>query len=195
MNIDIDALRRELYGAVNSVLAKYEVAGQSIVRNGLTIIPAGPLRQPYTHKWPEVEDTFKEGKWYDVSGPKVPAEGLCVLVARITQNIWGNPERPTAMVFGRLRTKDVTQLTAYVSFARDDRGTFAAIIPNPVHPRSSLKEGDPIPPHLVSAVVIRNDKLFDSVKQGPALRLVVQPDDEIAMVEHGVWVASLRKYI
>ncbi len=195
MIIDLETLRRELYGAVNAVLMKYEVLGQSITKNGLTITPAEALQQPYTHKWPEVEDTFTEGRYYDVSGTGIPTDGLRVLVARITQNIWGKPQRPAAMVFGKLRTqKEGTQLTPYVAFAGDDHGTFAAIIPNPVHPRSALKPSDPLPAHFTSAVVKRNDELFDSIKQGPSLRLVVQPDDEIAMVEHALWVASLRNH-
>ncbi len=196
MIIDVETLRRELYGAVNAVLMKYEMLGQSITKDGLTITPAEALQQPYTHKWPKVEDTFAEGRYYDVSGTGVPTEGLRVLVARNTQNnLWGKPQRPAAMVFGKLRTKkEGTQLTSYVAFPADDHGTFAAVIPNPVRvrPRKVLKPNDPLPARFASAVVKRNDELFDSCERGPSLRLVVQPDDEIAMVEHGLWVASLR---
>jgi len=191
---DIETLRRELYEAMNTVFMKYEKLSQSIIGDRLTITPAEVLQQPYTHKWPQAEETFSEGRWYDVGGGGVPTEGLRILVARQKRDVWGKPQRPIVVVFGKLRTLEGgKQLTPYAEFTADDHGTFAGVIPNPVRPREGLKPNDPLPANVASAVVKRNDELFNSVKQGPSLRLVVQPDDEIAMVEHGVWVASLRE--
>jgi hypothetical protein len=194
MSIDFEALRQELNNAVYTVLTKYEKLGQSITKDGLTITPAEALQRPYVHKWPQRPHQYNEGRWYDVSGKRVPAEGLRVLVARTKVDSWGKPQRSHVVVFGKLHTQEEgKQLTPYVAFTADDHGTFAGVIPNPVRLHESLKPNNPLPAQFVSAVVKRNDELFDSVKHGPALRLVVQPDNEIAMVEHGLWVASFRK--
>lgn len=187
----LDALRQEFHKVVDTTINEF-VQGFT-KEDGLTITPAEVLQQPYTHKWPKDKETFSEGRWYDVRGREIPAEGLRVLVARQKRDVWGKSQRPVAVVFGKLRTLEADkQLTPYAEFTADDHGTFAGVIPNPVRPREGLKSKDPLPVRFISAVVKSNDELFDSIKQGPSLRLVVQPNDEAAMAAHGVWVASLR---
>jgi hypothetical protein len=198
IDIDIEALRQELYRAVDGVLMKYNTHNQS--KDELTITPAETLQHPYTQKWSETEVyTFSKGRWYDVNGTGVPEEGLRVLVARNTVDRWGKLQRPGAMVFGKLRSqRENASLTPYVAFLEDDHGAYTAIIPNPANPRSDLKENelktnDPLLAHFDSAIIKRIDECFDSVKKGSTLRLVVQPDDEIAMIKHGLWVLNVRK--
>ena len=58
MTIDTQALRRELYEAINTVVTKYEKLGQSITKDGLAITPAEVLQQPYTHRWPWMRNVF-----------------------------------------------------------------------------------------------------------------------------------------
>jgi len=50
-----------------------------------------------------------------------------------------------------------------------------------------------IPDRLAVAAVERTDELFDGIRNGPSLRLVVGSAEEVAMVRHGFWVAGLRK--
>jgi hypothetical protein len=41
--------------------------------------------------------------------------------------------------------------------------------------------------------VERADAVFGSIRKGASLRVVVDEDDEGAMIRHGYWVADLRK--
>ena len=107
--------------------------------------------------------------------------------------MWGKSQRPIVVVFGKLRTlNEGKQLTPYAEFTADDHGTFAGVIPNPARPREGLSERTcflHVLSLLLSKVMMNCLPQSSKVRR---LRLVVQPDDEIVMVEHGLWVASLR---
>ncbi len=56
-----------------------------------------------------------------------------------------------------------------------------------------LTSSDPLPPQFRGAQVERTDQLFDQIMNGPSRRLVVDADEDEAMIRHGYWVARLRK--
>ncbi|MBO0778633.1 MAG: hypothetical protein J2P37_07365 [Ktedonobacteraceae bacterium] len=191
--LDLESLRRDLYRAVDDVLDRYKSVLRIATETGLVVTFIGDLETPYVHNWPDYQQEFPEGHLFDVSGEGLPKEGLRILVARSEQEVWSK-RRAHIVVFGANHAfGDVKQFTPYAEFIADDLGTFCSSIPNPLRPRESLKKGAKLPDRYVSAVVKPNDELFHSVKKGPALRLVVQEDQETAMIEHAVFVASLRK--
>ena len=191
--LDIESLRRELYRAIDEGLERYMSVHRIVTRSGLSITFAGDLEEPYDYQWPEEKQRFSSGKWYDVSGEGLPADGLRILVARSRR--WGwSKERAHVVVFGKKRASgDVKQLTPYAEFLEDDLGTFCSQIPNPTRPSETLKKGASLPERYAAATVKPNEELFHSIKQGPALRVVVHRDEEPMMIEHAVFVASLRK--
>jgi hypothetical protein len=99
--------------------------------------------------------------------------------------------RKRAVAFGEAGSS----LYPWTEFVETDDGRYAAGVSDPVHPRALLKDGAAIPPRFDPATIVRTDRLFDGIRQGPSLRLVVKPDDELAMVRHGYWVAGLRNRI
>ena len=80
----------------------------------------------------------------------------------------------------------------WTEFVETDTGRFGAPIPNPQRPRAILKDGQPLPARFNRKTVARADEVFDSIRNGASLRLVVDEDDEAEMVRHGFWVAQLR---
>jgi hypothetical protein len=193
--LDIESLRRELYRAIDDGLERYMSIHRIITRSGLSITFVNDLKESYDYQWPEEKQTFSCGKWYVVSGEGLPTNGLRVLVARSRR--WGwSKERAHVVVFGKKHASDdVKQLTPYAEFLEDDLGTFCSQIPNPLRPSETLKKGAPLPDRYTGATVKPNEELFHSIKQGPALRVVVHGDDETTMIEHAIFVASLRKRI
>jgi len=73
-----------------------------------------------------------------------------------------------------------------------DVGKYAASIPSPARPRASLAAGDVLPDHVSEADVRRANHVFDSVREGPTLRLLVDRHDVRTMLLHALWVAKLR---
>lgn len=195
--LDIESLRRELYQAIDGVLERHQSVQRIVTREGLMLAFVGHLKEPYAHQWPEEEQRFTSGKWFDVSGEGLPAGGLRVLVAWSEQKrkVWSK-ERMHAVVFGKKRASgEVRQLTPYAEFVEDDLGTFCSQIPNPLRSGETLKQGAKLPDLYATATVKPNEELFQSIKHGPALRLVVQRDDETMMIEHAVFVASVKHHV
>lgn len=193
--VDIETLRRELYQAIDDVLERHQSGPQVVTQGGLMISFVGNLTEPYDHQWPMEKQRFTSGKWFDVSGERLSAEGLRVLVAQSEEkrNVWSK-DREHVVVFGKKGVSgEVKQLTAYAEFIEDDLGTFCSQIPNPLRPSETLKLGAKLPDLYAAATVKSNQELFQSVKQGPALRLVVHRDEERIMIEHAVSVALLKR--
>ena len=80
-------------------------------------------------------------------------------------------------------------------FVETDDGRFAAAVPSPRRPRAQLKDGARLPNHIDPAHIARTDTLFRSIHSGSSLRYVVDRDDEVSMVQHAYWVATLRHRI
>ncbi|HSW42761.1 MAG TPA: hypothetical protein VLM76_09655 [Patescibacteria group bacterium] len=98
---------------------------------------------------------------------------------------WGRTKE-RAVAFGEAGSS----LYPWTEFVETDEGRFAAGISDPAHPRVLLKHGAAIPGRFDPATIERTDQLFHGIRQGPSLRLVVAPDDEVAMARHGYWVAG-----
>jgi hypothetical protein len=148
---------------------------------------------PWAYQWrgeptPEI---FVASRLYEARSLKGTAR---IRVARSKRHVWGR-ERERAIVFKHQSGPDSRTYYPWTEFVETDDGRFAAAIPNPQRPRALLKEGTDLPDHLKRACVARNDSLFGSIQSGSSLRYVVEPDDEISMIEHGYWVATLRHRI
>lgn len=186
MTIDMNALRNDLVQAVDDVLARYcERTTRKDGTAGLLVIQQDkPLLQHLKYPWPTETETFTEGMWYDVSWETGRAR---VLVAWSNRYAWGK-ERGRIIVFEQTGAS----FYPWAEFVEADDGSYVSNIPNPTKPKSTLKDGDELPAHLVGEKVRRTDVCFGSVKNGPSLRLVLNRSDEEAMITHAQWVASLR---
>jgi hypothetical protein len=115
-----------------------------------------------------------------------------VIVAWTTRNAW-NRDRRRAVVFHRARPDDEPgRWYPWTEFVETDTGGFAAPIPNPQRPRAIMRDMNALPGRFTGKTVARSDAVFDSIREGASLRLVVDESDETEMVRHGYWVARLR---
>lgn len=120
---------------------------------------------------------------------ETPQRSYGVRLARCERAAWGKSDRKRATVFG---PAGPDSFYPWTEFVETDTGDFAATIPNPEHPRAILTASDPLPGRFRGARVERADQLFEQIRNGPSLRLVVTSSDEVDMVLHGYWVARLR---
>ena len=86
--LNFDALRQDLHKAVDDVLNRYKNELRAVTQVGLVLVFVGNLERPYEHKWPGEQQTFPEGKWFDVSGDGLPKDGLRILIARSERDVW-----------------------------------------------------------------------------------------------------------
>src|SRR5205085_6640245 len=107
---------------------------------------------------------------------------------------WGKL-RGRAVIFAGGHTENIKTLKPWTEFAETDDGEYACRIPDPQHPQATLKAGDPLPARFKGAKILRTDQVFQSLHNGPSLRLVVSRTDELAMIKHSYWVASLRRWL
>lgn len=156
-------------------------------------VTGGADAGPWTHDWPgePAPQDFFASRLYEVIGPDGTAQ---VRVARCTRPAWGR-ERERAVVFRHQGGPDSRTYYQWTEFVETDDGRFAAVIPNPEHPRTLLREGGLLPDHVHAAHVARSDELFRSIRSGASLRYVVDREDEVLMIEHGYWAAVLRHRI
>ena len=152
--------------------------------HGLEVV-AGEEHGAFDYRWPGGNDeAFSESQWHILADQ---GRQHRVLVAWTEREAWGRM-RKRAVVFG----ESGSSLYPWTEFVETDDGRYAAGISDPAHPRALLKHGAAIPDRFATATVERTDQLFHGIRQGPSLRLVVESDDEVAMVRHGYWVAGLR---
>jgi hypothetical protein len=168
------------------------VAGLSGPAAPITVT-GGTDAGPWAHHWPgePAPQGFFASRLYGVLGPDGTAQ---VRVARCTRPAWGR-ERERAVVFKHQGGPDSRTYYQWTEFVETDDGRFAAVIPNPEHPRTLLREGGVLPDHVRPAHVARSDRLFGSIRSGASLRYIVDREDEVSMIEHGYWVAVLRHRI
>ena len=55
-----------------------------------------------------------------------------------------------------------------------------------------MRDMSALPTRFTGKTVARADEVFNSIREGASLRLVVDESDEAEMVRHGYWVAILR---
>lgn len=162
----------------------------------LTIVP-GKDQDAYEYHYPRGTVWFTSGKWYTVTGEY---GRLKMLISKTTVNVRG-ADRPAFFIYGKVKDVEEPKSTfACTEFTQTDTGEFSSVIPNPANPHAAIKAGESLPARLTNANVSRTDSLYNSVKQGNSLRLVVKENDtegvmERAMLEHGYWVAHLRGHI
>jgi hypothetical protein len=145
----------------------------------------------FIHRWPlDIMEDYTESRLYSLTGH---GKTLQVVVGRTRRDSWGVDKRKRAVVFGLSGTG---ARYPWTEFVEGDDGRYSAAIPNPTEParpKAQLKDGDAIPDRFKGVTIERTDSLFSGVRNGPSLRLVVDPDEEVEMVRHGYWVAGLRK--
>ena len=154
------------------------------VKSSIEVVEAED-RGSFTYRWPSGNDeVLTNSRWYTVVDQ---GRERRVLVAWTDREAWGRM-RKRAVVFG----ESGSSLYPWTEFVETDDGRYAAGISDPNHPRALLKHGAVIPEWLRTARVERTDQLFNGVRKGPSLRLVLGLSDEVDMVRHGYWVAGLR---
>ena len=192
--MDMILLRESLHAAVDRVvddlLAPQSpgVSPQAASSEHVDVLGAV---EPFTFAWPADygSEHFTSSTAYRVSALGRDAG---VVVGWTTRYAW-SADRRRAVVFHRARSGDApTKWYPWTEFVETDTGGFAALIPNPQRPRAILKDGASLPDRFHGKSVARSDALFDSIREGASLRLVVDERDETEMVRHGYWVAQLR---
>jgi hypothetical protein len=190
--MQVEAMRAALHEAIDQIIEGYldDGAAEPSAReadpggDGIRVV-AGEDHRSFTYRWPSGGDEeFTRSRWYIVSDR---GREHRVLVAWTEREAWGRM-RERAVVFGEAGSS----LYPWTEFVETDDGRYAAGISDPAHPRALLRHGGAIPGRFDPATIERTDQLFNGIRQGPSLRLVVKPDDEVPMVRHGYWVAGLR---
>lgn len=189
--MDYTALRTELHRAIDAILDTYLKDVNELDAEDLVIVPSS-MQPDFDYQFPTLPpEHFHDSQWYDVTGPAGPAR---LLAARTEREAWGKT-RSRVVIFLRGNSDNPASFYPVVEFAQSDLGEFACGIPDPAHPRASLKDGDEIPDQYKSAHVVRADQAFHSIRTGPSLRLLINEHDVPAMVAHGYGVAKMRARI
>jgi hypothetical protein len=190
-----ESMRTALHEAVDQIFDDYqkaagatESAAEPPVTAETPLVTRGDLVPDWSFTWPsdEGKETFRETRLWDVS---TPHKSHRVHLARGKRPAWGKNDRERVIVFGQVGPDSYYP---WAEFVETDTGHFAAPIPNPEHPRKILTPSDPLPSRYRGAHVEQAAELFDQIRNGPSLRLVVSSSDEEDMVRHGYWVARLR---
>jgi hypothetical protein len=192
--VDTTLLKANLHAAIDRVVDEFVAQQASTAASPAAgaedVVSLGPV-QPFVFRWPADygSEDFVPAHLYRVAST---GGDTTVVAAWTTRYAW-NAERRRAVVFHRVRANDPpTKWYPWTEFVQTDAGRYAATIPNPQRPRALLREGDPLPPRFTGKTVARADELFNSIREGASLRLVVDESDEEEMVRHGHWVAALR---
>ncbi len=190
--MQVVAMRAALHGAIDKIIDGYldaEVALPSATKadppDDVIEVVAGADHGPFPYRWPSGNDEqFSKSRWYTLVDQ---GRAYRVLVAWTDREAWGRM-RERAVVFG----ESGRSLYPWTEFVETDDRRYAAGISDPAHPRALLKHGVAIPDRFSTATVERTDQVFNGIRQGPSLRLVVGSGEEPEMVRHGYWVAGLR---
>ena len=186
MNVP-EALRTELHKAVDAVLDSYlPTLAATPASNGFEVTLEAD-GEGYTYQWPGGNEEYPTYRDYLVAGDLGEAR---MRVARTTRAAFGR-NRARAVIFGQ-RMGSVTRAPWIEFVETDEQALFSAWVLDPLSPRRVVREGETVPPRFDGTDIRRTDELFAGVNNGPTLRLVVNADDEEAMMEHAYWVASLK---
>jgi hypothetical protein len=187
--MDVAALRASLHQAVDELIDRH-LTDRASPPDDLQVTRAASPANFKSYRWPDsrLED-YQAVTAYLAAGPSGDAD---VLVARTVRPAWNREDRGRVVVFGKPPGAPDSTYYPWVEWTETDDGEFAAPLTDPASPRRTLREGDPLPPHLTDAEIRRNDELFTSIQDGPALRVVVGDGDHMAMIRHGYHVAGMR---
>ncbi|MFE4621849.1 hypothetical protein [Streptomyces mirabilis] len=196
--MELEAIRAERHHAIDQ-------AADAGIRRSDTSLPLseeglyGPSiaileeTEPWTYRWPgRGEEHFFQTRWYEVVGDR---GRLCARVAWVRRAACARDHRLRAIVFHQQGRPQSNTYYPWIEFVETDDGRYAAIIPKPGRPRAQLQDGDMVPARFQHQTVERTDALFDSIAVGRSLRLVVNKSDEVDMVRHGYWAATLRNSV
>ncbi|MGW2444974.1 hypothetical protein [Streptomyces sp. NPDC001675] len=192
--MDLEAIRAELHMAVDRIIDTHagrtdDGRQQQLVSDPVTVT-TGEETGPWTYRWPgSGVESFHRTRWYEAVGEQGRHR---VRVAWARRAAWGRDDRLRAIVFHQQGGADSTTYYPWTEFVETDDDRYAAIIPRPGRPRAQLRDGDPLPDRFRGRMVERTDALFDSIADGSSVRLVVAESNEVEMVRHGYWVATLR---
>ena len=191
--MQVEVLRAALHEAIDEIIDGFLHDDGSTVSTAKSgehddvEVVVGEDHGPFTYRWPGGnEEEFTRSRSYTVAN-----EGRehRVLVAWTEREAWGRIRGSVPSSSG----VSGTSLYPWTEFVETDDGDVAAGLPDPDHPRALLKHGSAIPDRFASATIERTDALFEGIRNGPSLRLVLAPGGELEMVRHGYWVAGLRK--
>ena len=187
MATNLEVLRQEVLKAVNEVFERYGWE-PSTSTSSLVIRWIEKLSRPLVFRWPEGVETFKDVNVYDIEASTGTNR---VAVAKTIRNAWGK-DRGRIVVFGKHPSAGEDKYYPWAEFVEADDGSYTSGIPDPSAPRSLIKDGDELPAEVRGQRVRRTDECFASVKSGQSLRLVLDRNEEEAMIRHAYWVAKLR---
>jgi len=194
--VDITLLRTRLHDAVDQIIDDFLSHEAPLAVTGVSggdfekVEPISSLG-PFVYRWPANygSEEFESATTYRHSAL---AGGASVIVGWTTRKAW-NRDRRRAVVFHRARPDDEpARWYPWTEFVETDTGRFAAPIPNPQRPRAIARDTKALPERFIGKTVARSDEVFDSIREGGSLRVVVDEADEADMVRHGYWVATLR---
>lgn len=192
-------LRERLHEAVDRVVDESfpsTSAPSAATAAGFEVVREEEVNEGWTFYWPRkagVEDpeNYYRHVWFRVSAGGPPHR--IRLAWTNERDAWGRV-RDRAIVFLKIGSPESRTHYALTEFVESDvDGLYAAPIPDPRRPRSMLDDPERLPDRFRSADVRRTDELFESVSNGPSLRLVLPKDAEDEMVVHGCWVGELRQ--
>jgi hypothetical protein len=185
-------LRAEVHRAVDRAFDAWPAQGSSGHGNSEPSAQAEePLDESFTQKWPDSsEERFSKGRYFSVA---IGGEVVRVLVAwaDAPKFTWGR-DRCRAVSFLLLRGDASGERYPLSEWVEADDGAMATGVPNPARPRALLKDGEPRASWLSGWTCVRADELFESVANGPSLRVVVNKEAENRMAEFAVRVGLLR---
>jgi hypothetical protein len=188
-----DSLREALHAAVDEIVDRLVGLGRSTEAESdgeeLEVRAAEPFGV-WTYRWPDQqEEEFPSGRWYEV---RSPGGGMRVRLAWTTRRAWGR-DRGRAIVFQQVGGSESSTFYPLAEFVESDHpGRFASSIPDPERPRFLLAATSSLPPRFKRAHVMRADAAFNTIENGPSLRLIVEQEDEKSMVRHAWWVGRIR---
>lgn len=189
--MDTTLLKGRLHEAIDQIID--ELLGQeqaSSAEAAEDVERIGSIK-PFTYHWPADygSEDFASATAYRIS--TLPGDASAI-VGWTTRNAWGR-DRRRAVVFLRAQPEDGPgRWYPWTEFVETDTNRFAAPIPNPQRPRAIMRDTSALPTRFTGKTVARADEVFNSIREGASLRLVVDESDEAEMVRHGYWVAILR---
>ena len=195
--LESKSLRVELHEALDAVLDRFLGDGSDALKSGtsgsvgevaeLKIRHTRTLAEPYVHPWPDkTRETYRTGDWYEVVAPEGSLE---MLVAETSRFAW-HKERNRVVVFARwMGSKG--QPYPWLEYCENDADGYSADLRNPAKPRSVLRDGEPLPNELTNAEVRRLDELYEGVRNGPSLRIVVERDDVESLIRYAYWTSRV----
>lgn len=193
--MNLETIREELHQTIDRVIDAH--LGRGVTSPSVATdeqdplsVTTGDMTTEWTYRWPGSDtEKFHRTRWYEVAGERGRHR---VRVAWARRAAWGRDDRLRAIVFYQQGRVDSATYYPWTEFVETDDGRYAAIIPKPGQPRAQLRDGDPIPDRFQHRTIERTDALFDSIAEGRSMRFVIDESDEIEMVRHGYWVATLR---